>query len=665
MSRHRTIAAVALLVVAQSLLWGGVDRANGATRRSPSGPPLVSGSSAYAAPESSAAGAGGRERGESGEAEGEAADGASEPLVENGLGSPLCNESGVELAPSTQSDCRTSGFVASAAPTQNYGFDVNIDSGPEDSVAAYFQDFLIKPPWAVLVWAVHALLVGVEWSYTLDLLSSPTMKQVAQALSTLQRTFTHPLLTLALAIGAVVLAWRGIVRRESAASLGEALTILAMIAAGLFMVLDPLGTVGRLAGWSDSASIATLGTVVSGAPASPDRTLATSTTQLFETTVVGPWCFMEFGNVAWCEEPRQLDPVLRQAATKLATRDEAEAAKSSAQRAAGLTDIAVLLRSAQTNGATFLAQPADGPARNSSKGADSLLHAICNGPSATRCTGSTASEAEFRTSSFTIDRLVGLIMIWCGALGLLLLLGYVLARLIGAAVLSLLFLLVAPAAVLLPALGERGRTAFRDWLSRLFGAVVAKLIWSFLLGALLASMKVLLLLGGFGWWVQWLLMSVLWWGAFHHRNRLLAISGPVGGGTGHGARRARAALWRSRSTVGRARRHLREREERGDRRSALAQTAKAEPFEPRRLPGPSRGTQSAAPTPSPVPAPAAVTTVSDAERQATEERRAAVLAARQRQRDENAAYLVAAGALLRYVPSETPDAEPPEGATTA
>lgn len=490
---------------------------------SPSGPPLVSGESAFATP--SSRGGGRREAGEGGELEREAGSPGGEPLVENGLSSPLCTSSTAALSATTKSNCASSGFVASAAPAANYGFDVNIDSGPEGSIAAYFQDFLVKPPWSLLVWIVQSLLVGVEWSYTINLLSSPQMHTVAVALRSLEHAFTQPLLALALAFAGGGLAWRGLVKRRHSASLAEALAILAMVIAGLAMTLDPLGTVGSVARFADETSIGTLATVVHGSPSSPDRTLADSATQVFGSSVLGPWCFMEFGNVAWCDEPRHLDPQLRAAAIALAAHDEREAARSGRQQASGLAVSAALLRRAKTNGAIFLAQPANGPARNASNEDSSLFHAICDGPSATQCHGPAASEAEFRTSGFTIDRLIGLMMIWLGALGLILLLGFVVLRLLGAAVLSLVLLLCAPAAVLMPTIGESGRAAFRRWAGRLLAAVTAKLVWSLLLGVVLVSLKIVLTLGGFGWWVRWLLMSTLWWLAFHNRHRVLSFAG--------------------------------------------------------------------------------------------------------------------------------------------
>ena len=115
-------------------------------------------------------------------------------------------------------------------------------------------------------------------------------------------------------------------------------------------------------------------------------------------------------------------------------------------------------------------------------------------------------------------------MITAGALGMILLLSFIALRLLGAAVFSLLFLLMAPGMVLAPALGERGRAVFRRWLMQLLGAVVAKLLFSFLLGIVLAVLAILAALQALGWWTQWLLMSAFWWGAFLRRHHALGLA---------------------------------------------------------------------------------------------------------------------------------------------
>jgi hypothetical protein len=121
---------------------------------------------------------------------------------------------------------------------------------------------------------------------------------------------------------------------------------------------------------------------------------------------------------------------------------------------------------------------------------------------------------------------------------MLLLFGFVAMRLLGAAIFSLLYLLLAPAVVLAPALGEGGREVFRRWAARLLGAVVSKLVYSFLLGVLLAVLAVLSGLQALGWWTQWLLMSAFWWGAFTHRHQALGIAGGAGGRAGGSAPRS-------------------------------------------------------------------------------------------------------------------------------
>jgi hypothetical protein len=109
-------------------------------------------------------------------------------------------------------------------------------------------------------------------------------------------------------------------------------------------------------------------------------------------------------------------------------------------------------------------------------------------------------------------------------LGMLLLLGFLALRLLASAVVSLLYLMLAPAAVLAPALGDGGRTVFRKWATQLLAAVVSKLLFSFLLGAILAVLGILENLEALGWWTQWLLMSAFWWSAFIHRHRALQVA---------------------------------------------------------------------------------------------------------------------------------------------
>ena len=489
--------------------------------RAPSGPPLGAG-----------AGSGLQDGSAS------APSSSGDPLVANGLGSPLCSRSG-ELSAGARRNCGTSGFQASGAPTSNYAFDVHIDTGAfglgSGAVASAVQNLLITPLWIGLVWLVHALVVALEWSFTVDLLGSSVMSGVARGLREAQAVFTRPWLMVVLSVASVLVAYNGLVRRRVAQTLGEALVMFAMMMGGLWVIANPAGTVGALGAWANQASLGTLGAVAAGTPTHAQRTLAGGLSDVFSAGVGAPWCYMEFGDVRWCEDPARLDPRLHAAALKLAAIDSLRGGchlntgpiafcAQGAEQAQALGQSAQLLRSAQTNGQLFLALPANQGQRNSINESGSLLHVLCGTSEATKCRGPTAKQAEFRTDNGTWPRAEGLLLIGLGELGMIMVLWHIALRLLSAAIMSLFYLLLAPAAVLAPALGEGGRAAFRGWATRLLGAVTTKLIYSFLLGTVLLMMGILLSLQSLGWWIQWLLISTLWWGVFRHRHQILSFT---------------------------------------------------------------------------------------------------------------------------------------------
>jgi len=464
----------------------------------------------------------------------------SDPLVSNGLGSPSCGAAfGSQLSQTGRRNCETSGFVAAPAPTDDYGLDVHIDTGvlsPNSWVPSITQDMVVTPLWMALVWAVHALVVMLEWSFTIELLDGPAAVSVGSGLRQMQAAFTEPWLPLALAAASMTALYHGIVRRRVADTLGETLLTVAMMVGGIGIILDPTGTVGALGRWADQASLGTLAVAARGSPNGPRQAFAAGLGTLFATVVETPWCYLEFGNVGWCRESSRLDPRLRAAALKIAAQESTEAscapgtaqvegcAPVGAAQAQLLEHSAELLRGAQSNGAIFLALPANGPARNSINQEGSLLRTLCQSSEADGCRGPTAAQAEFRTSGETWFRLGGLLLIAGGLLGMLLLVGFVTLRLLRAAVLGILYLLLAPALVLAPAFGETGRALFRRWLAHLFGAVVSKLLFSFLLGVVLAVLAILSQLDTLGWWTQWLLMSAFWWGAFLRRHQAFGLA---------------------------------------------------------------------------------------------------------------------------------------------
>lgn len=504
--------------------------------RAPSGPPLVEDTAGAPVLNTSTP--------ISGDASNAAPASGGDPLVENGLGSPLCAGDKSDLSMQGRNNCATSGFDAASTPTGDYSLDVHIDTGPLGfTVATLEQDYLIAPVWMALVWLTHTLIVAIEWGFTLDLLDGAAMSAIEHVLRGARSTFTTPLLACALTLAAISAAYSGLVRRRITETLGQAGLMIAMLVGGLWVAANPARTVGTLGRWVDAASIGALGTMLAGSPDGAQRTLADGMTGLFSGVIGDPWCYLEFGAVRWCDEAALQDPRLRAAASRLASAAQSRACRESSEAAGSVEgdtaacqalqgeslqvkpQSAKLLRTAHTNGALFLALPANQAARNSINDSASLLRALCGGSSdATACRGPTAAEAEYRTQNGTQARIGGLLLIVLGALGMLLLFGYVAMHLLAAELLSLLYLLLAPLIVLAPTLGDEGRRAFRDWVTRLVGAMTTKFLFSFLLGTVLLLTHMLLTLSAFGWWTRWLLASAMWWGAYLRRRRLFTIA---------------------------------------------------------------------------------------------------------------------------------------------
>ncbi len=226
--------------------------------------------------------------------------------------------------------------------------------------------------WTLLEAVVHGVIVMLEWCYTLDLLNSPVMSGVASGLRQAQATLPSRGSCWRSRGGGV----RAVPRHRAPAgdeTLGQTLMMGAMMVGGLWVIINPLGHHRRA--WRVGlieASLGTLGAVTSGTPDHPDRTLAESMRDVFSGAIEGPWCYMEFGEVRWCENPAQRDPRLRAAGLKIAASEMEEVGcesgaqyvspstdhklglpvcvKAGSEQAKGLEHSAELLRKAQSNG---------------------------------------------------------------------------------------------------------------------------------------------------------------------------------------------------------------------------------------------------------------------------------------------------------------------------
>jgi hypothetical protein len=452
---------------------------------------------------------------------------SGDPLAANGLGGALCRSDRLAggLSPGARANCQTAGVSAAPAPVTHYGFDIHIDTGTLGvsgrTFAAAVQALVLTPAWTLLLWLVHAVLALLEWSYAIDLLDPATVGTLADALRAARELFTEPWLPLALAVAAVAVLYHGLVRRALADSAGQAAALVTMTVLGLAVISDPAGTVGEANALVQRASLGTVAAVGGQDPARADASFADALRGMFATTVQGPWCYLEFGDVEWCRDPGRRDARLASAARGLTDAAARGCGRPGCPDAGDRARADALVGRAASNGDLFLAFPANGDERNAINDADSLFRALCGADRDDDCAGPTAAQARWRTETGTWPRAGGLALITVGVTGMIALLAFLALRLLGAAILTVLCLLLAPVAVLAPALGEGGRGAFRAWGLRLLGALVSKLLYSAFLGVVLLTLRVLQGMGALGWWTQWLLIAAFWWIVFAHRHRVL------------------------------------------------------------------------------------------------------------------------------------------------
>ena len=457
-----------------------------------------------------------------------------DPLVGNGLGGALCRNAQLAsgLSAAAQRNCQTAGTAAASAPVGHYGFDVHIDTGTlgvsSRTLLVAVQTLLLTPLWTLLLWLTNATLSLLEWAFAIDLLDPATMGSVAGTLTAMRATLTEPWLVALLALAAIALLYHALVRRRMADSVGEVAAMTAMILAGLWIITNPAGTVGEINRALNQTGLGAVAAVSAADPSSGRAAFGDGLRTIFTTAVQGPWCYLEFGDVDWCRDPQRLDPRLSDAAHKLRTELKYDAhcdpAALSCRDTTGPRREAQLLADARSNGELFLAFPSNSAQRNAINADDSLYRALCGSDDDNHCRGATAPAAQWRTESGTWPRAGGLMLIAVGSVGMLALLVFIALRLLGAAILTVVYLLLAPLAVLAPTIGESGRAAFRGWATRLLGALVAKLIYALFLGVVLLTLSILNGLGSLGWWTQWLLIAAFWWIVFVQRHEVLAYA---------------------------------------------------------------------------------------------------------------------------------------------
>ena len=450
----------------------------------------------------------------------------ADPSRDLGAVSPSCRYA---LEAKERRACKASGSALQPHPLSSYGLDVRSGfsvTDPSKSFMSALQS-IGAALWMALLYLVKGVLLLLEWTFSLDL-TNEAMPQARQSLARLHNdAFGESWLLLAISLTGLWGMWRGLVQGRTVETFGGLAATVALIVLALVIISLPAETVGRAAKISNDGGMAVLAAGTGGNVDEPRQALTKALAHVFDTTVRGPWCALEFGSVTYCgkrlpdrERPNNAELWLKYPAQGWERGQLHELMKGEKKGGFSLTDTAkdVITGGPAPGvgaGASILGTGADilGIGGDDKKLPDDVAKLVDKAP----------AQARMQEAGGTFPRLALLVVVAIGVLGAVALYAWLGLRLLLASGLGLVLLLMAPAMLIAPALGERGRATFIAWGQRLIGAILAKLVFAIFLTVVLVASGVFESIN-LGWFGTWLLQAGFWWGIFLKRHDIIEFA---------------------------------------------------------------------------------------------------------------------------------------------
>lgn len=470
--------------------------------------------------------------------------GSLDPTAVLGIENPLCGEPD-KLSARQVRNCRSSHSPEAAYPVGNYGWDIHIESGGFISSlfvpAVSFVLQLLSVLWLVLLMILKGCLIILGFAFSLSPFTDNRMlSQIGTGLTGLFNNLTAPWLqTLFVILGGWGL-YNGFVRRKTGETLAGMLMALVMMLAGVWIIHSPKDTVGRVAEAVNSASLAAVSAPSSGHAGAPARSYNDAMAGVWNQMTAVPFCAMNFSDVHWCMTAKPSDDALKAARSGLDDGDS-----FTQQLLSGLPLAPQLATRALSHDLSNLFGPApsirDLYLRFSPQsGPRDKLWDYYNGEPDEHVglplnigpqldigggtTGVAPDKVAMQGRNGVLTRMVMVLIFIIGLLGGLLLLLWLAMQLVMATASSFILVLATPLALFFPVFGQAGRNAFAKWVTALLGAIVAKLVYSGLLGIVLLGSRVIgSAVGRSSPTLGLLAVMAFWWATFLSRAKYLAL----------------------------------------------------------------------------------------------------------------------------------------------
>jgi hypothetical protein len=429
-------------------------------------------------------------------------------------------------------------------PAISVGLTSGVDTSGLLPMIAYFIAQVI---WLITAFISYLVITLFAFAYSLDLVNgngapgSGALAPISGAIQNIYHgAFGQPWLIAAVSAVSLWAMWRAIVQRQYTRTAASLAASLAYVVIAVGIVTQPQTTIAPVSKYSNEVSTSLLSLSTQGKLAGEAAAKEAASSQLFTLLVLQPWTVLEFGGTEHCttqEHGKAVSVPVRPLASTTATEDalaghlEHEAELD----AGGKTCVNNQIKYAPH----FLQFPFQSKERNAEH--EALEHGeVSDLPDAdpARHDGSyrlgpvdePAAEAMGKGGQY--QRLLLAPLILGGSLGVWLLLAAFGIGMLRAALLLLLNLALAPFVLVIAVFPGRGHALFRNWLSRLSGYLLTKVVYSAILAVLLAVSAALTdATSSLGWLMAFALQALLTWSVFLQRDRiagefLTATAGP-------------------------------------------------------------------------------------------------------------------------------------------
>ncbi|ADB49874.1 APC family permease [Conexibacter woesei] len=457
--------------------------------------------------------------------------------------SPMCDEERnamkLEAGGIAQRNCSRSGSIAQPHPTAHYGLDQNVDikvTEPETMIAGALHSGS-QTVWLGLVYMMRGALAIVELGFSHSLVLS-SMAEIRSGIARLKSIFlADSWQVAALTVLGLWGIWMGLVRRKTINTIGGIATAVGLMIGAQVIMINPEGTVGKVATLSNEGALVALGAASTGDVDKPADTFAVAHQRLFTSLVVRPWCALQFTDVEGCMKVQNIKdgpnvsiadvwlsfPSNSPEREKLYDNRKGEPfkleftpekCKRKGWKKLVFDDIASDYSGLGMLGnfSTWACEKWNGP-----DGSGQRISLRYNDEKA-----GIRTDATIQSGKGAFTRLGMLALIAAGMVGAIAVLLWIGVRLLLTGVFSLVLILLTPIVFLLAAFGEGGRRSVVAWGQRLLGLLIAKFVFALMLAVVVLIANIIQGLD-VGWTSIWMFNIAYWWGLLLKRRELLGF----------------------------------------------------------------------------------------------------------------------------------------------